>query len=244
MKDDHPWGRTGDLSRLRALASSFGYADGDLGHLEQAVTHKSFVNESTESLLDNERLEFLGDAVVDLLVAETLMSTHPRAPEGALSRVRAGLVCARSLAEISKELGLGDVLRLGRGEELSGGRLKESLLADTYEAIVGAVYLDHGLESARRVVIEHFGKRFEALELPAAERDHKTTLQEHTQRQSHETPVYRVETESGPDHDKQFTVSVSVGNQVLATGVGRSKKHAERAAAGLALDALRRTQKD
>ena len=238
MKDDHPWGQTGDLDRLKSLAETFGYADDDLGHLEQAVTHKSYVNEAIDSLLDNERLEFLGDAVVDLLVAETLMKAHPAAPEGALSRVRAGLVCARSLAEISRELGLGSVLRLGRGEQLSGGRRKESLLADTYEAIIGAVYLDLGLETARGLIVTHFGDRLQVLALPAAEQDHKTMLQEYTQRESHQTPVYEIQSESGPDHDKQFTVSVAVGDRILATAVGRSKKHAERGAAQRALKFL------
>lgn len=240
MTQDHPWGRTGNLAHLKLLARDFGYDGDELGHLVAAVTHKSYVNESTQSLPDNERLEFLGDAVVDLVVAEALMQAHVDAPEGVLSRVRAGLVCSRSLAEIARALRLGELLRLGRGEELSGGREKESLLADIYEAVVGAVYLDLGLPAARRLVTTHFGDRLAVLELPIAERDHKTMLQEHTQRSSHQTPVYRVENESGPDHDKKFTVAVSVGDVVLARAVGRSKKQAERNAAGLALDAIKR----
>ncbi len=239
MTQDHPWGRTGNRAHLRELAAGFGYSDGELGHLEQAVTHTSFAHESLEKIANNERLEFLGDAVVDLVVAEELMSGYPDAPEGQLSRVRASLVCTSSLARLANMLRLGEVLKLGRGEELSGGRTKESLLADAYEAVIGAVYLDLGIETARLLVRSHLGDKLVIGGQGLVERDNKTALQEWIQRTQHQKPSYEILEESGPDHAKEFTAIVLVGGDVIGRGVGRSKKQAEQSAAGHALASLR-----
>ncbi len=235
MKADHPWGRTGNHDELLKLARSLGYESGDFGSLTIATTHKSYANESPDALQHNERLEFLGDAVLDLVVADALMSTHPNMPEGDLSRHRAALVSTRSLAEIATRLKIGDVLRLGRGEERSGGRQKESLLADALEAVIGAVYLDLGLDAANVFIMTHFRSRVEAHELRHTDRDFKTTLQEVAQKRFHAAPKYTVIDETGPDHHKSFTVQVAVGNEVIGEGTGRSKKTAEREAACIGL---------
>ena len=235
MKADHPWGRTGNHDELMKLALSLGYVAGDLGSLIVATTHKSYANESPDALEHNERLEFLGDAVLDLVVADALMATHSKMPEGDLSRHRAALVSTRSLAEIATQIKMGDVLRLGRGEERSGGRQKESLLADALEAVIGAVYLDLGMGAAKLFIMTHFRSRVEAQELRHTDKDFKTALQEVAQKRFHEAPKYTVIDESGPDHNKSFTVQVVVGNEVIGEGSGRSKKTAEREAACMGL---------
>ena len=235
---DHEWGRGGDLAHLREVAGRLGY-DGDaLGHLGRAVTHRSYSNEATPSPPHNERLEFLGDAVLDLLVAEELMAAHAEVPEGDLSRLRAALVNSHALAELAKRLDLGRVLRLGRGEEGSGGRRKESLLADAYEAMLGAVYLDLGLEAVRARVMADLGDQIRAGVVPSAEVDYKSALQEFVQARHQTAPVYRLIRSEGPDHEKVFFVEVLVCDQQVALGQGRSKKLAERNAAQGALNTL------
>ncbi len=216
---------------LVELAARLGYTDGAYGRLPTAITHKSHANESNAGIAHNERLEFLGDAVVGLLVAHALMRAHPDVEEGTLSRLRASLVNARSLAEVARGLGLGSVLRLGRGEEQSGGRRKDSLLADAYEAVLGAVYLDRGLEAAELLVEAHLGERIVSVEVGHADRDYKTALQELVQANFHCTPAYEVSDEWGPDHAKEFEVTLHVAGELVARGVGRSKKLAEREAA-------------
>jgi len=238
---EHEWGREGDLAHLREVARRLGYEPDSLGYLRRAVTHRSYSNEATPSPPHNERLEFLGDAVLDLLVAEELMAAHADLPEGDLSRLRAGLVNSRTLATLAKRLDLGRLLRLGRGEESSGGRRKESLLADAYEAILGAAYLDLGLEAVRARVIEDLGEQIRAGVVPSAEVDHKSALQELVQGQHQTAPVYRLIRTEGPDHDKTFFVEVLVMDQQVALGEGRSKKLAERDAACAALRKLAAT---
>lgn len=218
-----------ELSPIDALAARLGYAPGTRGRLVTAVTHKSFANEA--GVEHNERLEFLGDAVVGLLVAGALMRAHAEAPEGILSRLRASLVNERSLAEVARGLDLGPALRLGRGEEQSAGRQKDSLLSDAYEAVLGAVYLDRGLADAEVLVTAHLGERIAAAEVGLADRDFKTALQELVQARFQCIPVYTVTDEWGPDHAKEFEVTVAVDGAVVAKGVGRSKKIAEREAA-------------
>ncbi len=221
----------GDRARLRALASQLGYADGAVGRLERAVTHKSYANELLGQTQYNERLEFLGDAVLGLIVAEALMAAHPDVEEGQLSRLRASLVNARSLAAAARRRGVGEVLCLGKGEERTGGRDKDSLLADAYEAILGALYLDLGLETARRQIEADFEDRLVEPEPVFAHRDFKTRLQELVQARFGAPPEYRMVSEQGPDHDKLFTVELWIDGQKAGEGEGRSKKVAERAAA-------------
>lgn len=227
-------------ARLEALAVELGYTEGPTGRLAQALTHRSFANEAATGS-HNERLEFLGDAVVGLLVAEALMEALPAATEGSLSRLRASIVNAQTLAELGRARGLGHILRLGRGEMRTGGREKDSLLADAYEAMVGAVYLDLGIEPARRVVRADTAHHIAAGEASAHARDHKTQLQEWVQARLQSTPVYRLIEAEGPDHDKTFTVEVVIEGAVTCRGTGRSKKAAERLAAATAWEELGRT---
>ena len=221
----------------RRLMEVLGYAFVDRELLVRAVTHRSFVNESDDpTASDNERLEFLGDAVLSLVVASELMSRFPEAREGALSRLRASMVDEGALHKLAREVGIGEARRLGRGEELSGGRTRGSLLADAFEALIGAVYLDGGLPAARAVLARWL--RFPgATEAPG---DPKTELQERLQAHRRLTPSYRMVGEEGPDHSKTFAVEVHVDGEVLARGEGRTKKEAERAAASTVLAGLDR----
>jgi ribonuclease-3 len=207
-----------------------------------AVTHKSYVNEhrDVEGLQDNERLEFLGDAVIDLAVSHRLMERFPAAREGELSKMRAAVVDELGLSEMARALDLGGLLRLGRGEELTGGRQKASLLADAMEAVVAAVYLGGGLAPVLGVVDRFLGEAFARAVSGTLDRDFKTQLQELAQSRLRATPRYRVVAEHGPDHSKTFEVESDVRGEVIGRGAGRSKKDAEQAAAKLALDSLGR----
>ncbi|WP_248344386.1 ribonuclease III [Anaeromyxobacter paludicola] len=204
-----------------------------------ALTHKSYVNEHRgEGLADNERLEFLGDAVIDLAVSHRLMERFPGAQEGELSKIRASLVDEAALAGIARTLGLGELLRLGRGEELTGGREKASLLADAMEAVVASLYLQGGLALVLEVVDRFLGEAFERAAAGTLDRDWKTQLQEQAQSRLRASPRYRVVGERGPDHSKIFEVELELKGEVLGRGEGRSKKDAEQAAARGALEAL------
>jgi ribonuclease III len=220
-----------------ALEAALGHSFGRTEHLDIALTHRS-VGERAH----NETLEFLGDAVLSLAISDLLMREFPDANEGDLSKRRASLVNAERLADRARAIGLGGWLRVGKGEERSGGREKEKILASAYEAVLGAIYLDGGYEAARHVVESQFtGDLRRDVELPG-HRDYKTRLQELTQRTRRETPLYTLTQESGPDHVKEFVVEVAVGGQMLGRGVGRSKKTAEQAAAMEALAALDRSE--
>jgi ribonuclease-3 len=202
-------------------------------HLAVALTHRSF----SSDVENNEKLEFLGDAVLALAMSDVLMTRFPDAREGDLSKIRASLVNAEVLARKARQLELGRWLRLGKGEEKSGGREKPSILAAGYEAVLGAVYLDAGYEAGRRLVETHFAADV-AEHLTVGLRDYKTRLQEVTQRLFRETPVYTLVEESGPDHEKRFVSEIAIGGRTCGRGVGRSKKTAEQAAAMEALAAL------
>jgi len=200
--------------------------------LELAIVHRSSRARAGEN---NEQLEFLGDAVLDLAVSDLLMVRFPRADEGELSKRRAALVNAKVLAEKAAAIGLGEDLRLGKGEEKSGGRAKTSILAAAYEAIIGAVFLDGGFEMARDLVKTHFEKEFrtEARDSPV---DHKSRLQEVCQRLFHRTPTYTVVEATGPDHDRAFVAEIRIGEQRYGRGEGKTKKQAQQQAARRALD--------
>ena len=198
----------------------------------QALTHRSYAYEHG-GLPHNERLEFLGDAVLELVVTEYLYNTYPNRPEGDLAKIRASLVNTYVLADIARELGddgLGAHLRLGRGEELTGGNDKHSILADTLEAVFGAVYLTHGLETARRVVEAIIGERLHSVPTLGAALDWKTSLQEKAASIGRPKARYEI-TSTGPDHDKTFSAVVFVGEDPLGRGAGRTKKEAEQKAA-------------
>jgi ribonuclease-3 len=207
-----------------------------------ALTHKSYVNEHRDEagLADNERLEFLGDAIVDLAVSHRLMERFPDAREGDLSKMRAAVVDEQGLSEMARALGLGALLRLGRGEELTGGRQKASLLADAMEAVVAAVYGCGGLPAVLGLIDRFLGDAFARASAGTLDRDFKTQLQELTQSRIRATPRYRVVAEHGPDHSKVFEVEMDLRGEVMGRGAGRSKKDAEQAAAKTALDVLGR----
>jgi ribonuclease-3 len=221
---------------LSVLESRLGYViDRDL--LERALTHRSYAYENG-GLPTNERLEFLGDSVLGLVVTDTLFRTHPDLPEGQLAKLRAAVVNMRALADVGRALELGRFVRLGRGEETTGGRDKSSILADTLEALIGAVYLNRGLEDAAEFVHSLFDPLIERSALLGAGLDWKTSLQELTAASSLGVPEYVVE-ESGPDHAKTFRAIVRVAGVDYGSGVGRSKKEAEQQAAESAWAAIR-----
>jgi ribonuclease-3 len=227
---------------VAALSARLGVPLADPGTALVALTHKSYVNEhrDEEGLADNERLEFLGDAVIDLAVSQRLMERFPTAREGELSKMRAAVVDEQGLSEMARALDLGALLRLGRGEELTGGRQKASLLADAMEAVIAAVYVGSGLAAVLAIVDRFLGEAFARAAAGTLDRDYKTQLQELAQSRLRATPRYRVVAEHGPDHSKTFEVETDLRGEVVGRGAGRSKKDAEQAAAKRALDALAR----
>lgn len=207
--------------------------------LQQALVHRSYLNEVPESGFDsNERLEFLGDAVLGLVVAAKLYGDYPDRQEGQLTELRAAVVRRDALAKVAKRLTLGEYLYLGKGEESAGGRNRPSNLSAAFEAVVGAVYLDGGIDKARRFVIRSLAPELGALPKGRIPGDPKSRLQEILQARYQRPPVYRVVRDEGPDHSKVFTVQVSAGRKVLGTGQGKSKQQAEKAAATRALESL------
>lgn len=216
----------GDVEPLdRALGVNFR----DPGLREAALTHRSFAFEHGLRVT-NERLEFLGDSVLGLVVTDMAYAAYPEMPEGQLAKLRAAIVNMQALADVARSLGMGEVVLLGKGEEQSGGRDKASILADALEAVFGAVYLDLGLDVARELIERLFRPRMEAYVRGEGDRDFKTILQELASQELHALPEYRI-AERGPDHEKEFTAVVLVGGESLGTGVGRSKKEAEQQAA-------------
>ena len=222
---------------MDTLEEKLGYTFQDRSLLEQALTHSSCANESRGKLQSNERLEFLGDSILGMVVADHLYRNHPDLPEGDLTRTRAALVCEESLVEAAQMLNLGAHLRLGKGEEAGGGRHRPSIQADAVEAVLAAVYLDGGIGSARKIIQKYILSREVAgLTKP---RDYKTALQELVQRESDQVLKYQLVGEEGPDHDKRFFVEVTLNGTTIGSGSGRTKKEAEQAAAHAALEALK-----
>ncbi len=221
---------------MKTLEEKLGYTFHHPELLENALTHSSCANESKGKFQSNERLEFLGDSILGMVVADHLYRNHPDLPEGELTRTRAALVCEESLVEVALELGLGEYLRLGKGEEAGGGRQRPSIRADAVEAILAAVYLDGGIGSVRKIIQKYILSREVAgLTKP---RDYKTALQELVQRESGQVLRYRLTDEEGPDHDKRFFVEVDLNDTAVGSGSGRSKKEAEQMAAKAAIAAL------
>lgn len=207
--------------------------------LTQALTHKSFKNETAEVMDDNEKLEFLGDAVLDLAMSQYLMTQFPTDDEGALSKKRASLVNEESLSSLAREISLDSFLRLGKGELRTGGLTKPRLLASCFEALVGALFLDAGYNKTAEVIERVFKQKVsEIAHTPDFASDFKTRLQERAQELYRTTPKYQVDGETGPDHDKTFAISVWVNETQLASGEGRSKKAAEQEAARQALEKI------
>jgi len=220
-----------DSSNYSELEAVLGYPFKDRALLERALRHARWCNEQQgERGEDNERLEFLGDAVLDLVVGHRLMTRYPQLREGELSVTRAQVVSEAGLSEVAGQLGIGRWLMLGKGEEKSGGRTKPSILADAFEAILASVYLDGGFEAANAMVNRLLAQRIETVEFKGFY-DFKTRLQETSQARMKATPTYHVVQELGPDHDKRFVVAVNINNDEWARAVGKSKKEAEQMAA-------------
>jgi ribonuclease III len=214
---------------LESLDRALGVSFEDAALRETALTHRSYAFEHGTDTT-NERLEFLGDSVLGLVVTDMSYVAYPDMPEGSLAKLRAAIVNMSALADVARALGLGDLVLLGRGEELSGGRDKASILADALEAVFGAVYLDRGLDVARELIERLFRPRMEAYVRGEGERDYKTILQELVSQELRAMPEYRLE-ERGPDHEKEFTATVFLAGEPHGSGTGRSKKEAEQQAA-------------
>ena len=226
---------------MKTLEEKIGYAFRDRTLLENALTHSSYANEHRDKgMPSNERLEFLGDSILGLVVADHLYRNRPDLPEGDLTRIRAALVCEGSLMEVAKSLDLGSYLKLGRGEESGGGRKRPSIQADAVEAMLAAVYLDGGIGQARKLI--HNLILNQEREKIANGRDFKTALQELVQRESGQVLSYRLVGESGPDHAKCFSMEVLLNGQPIGAGEGRSKKEAEQAAAKAAVGKLEKAK--
>ncbi len=224
---------------MTELETRLGHRFKDASLLETALTHSAFANENAAAhCLCNERLEFLGDSVLGVTVADHLYRQYPEMPEGRMTRLRAELVCEQSLYQIARKLDIGSCLRLGKGEERNGGRLRPSILSDAVEAIIAALYLDAGMETAaafiHRCLLDDLGPME-----PSFTTDFKTALQELVQRQSGRTLAYALAGEEGPDHAKIFTMQVLLNGEPIGSGVGRTKKEAEQTAARNALEALK-----
>lgn len=227
------------MADLEALQQVLGVSFKNISLLEQCLVHRSYLNENPDFYLSsNERLEFLGDAVLGLIVADKLYRGFPHLSEGEMTRLRAYLVRQETLAEVATSLKLGQYLYLGRGEEASGGRARPSNLARALEAIIGAVFIDQGLAKTRKLVLCWLTPRLEKALLEEQSVDYKSRLQELVQASRHLTPVYRLVEVSGPDHARQFTVEVVVGEEVWGHGQGSSKQAAESEAARVALSNL------
>ena len=222
---------------IKDLEAAIGYQFHNISLLQNALTHSSYANERWHnSLLSNERLEFLGDSILGMLVAEYLFRTFPDRPEGELTRMRADMVCEKTLAAVANSIHLGDHLLLGHGEEQGGGRSRNSILADAMESVIAACFLDGGMEAALRFI-----QRFILVEVPVTKlhnMDYKTQLQELVQQKRNQVLSYTLAGETGPDHDKQFEVEVSLNGNVVGRGKGSSKKRAEQDAARAAIENL------
>ncbi len=229
-----------EINDLKELQKTISYDFKDEGSLTQALTHKSYANEKKGLIKDNERLEFLGDAVLDLSISHLIMEKFPDLPEGEMSKLRASVVNENSLAALAEEIGLHQYLLLGHGEELSGGRKKPSILADALEAIIAAIYLDGGFDAAFKTVSRHFIDLLSKTDLYV---DYKTRLQELTQDRLKCMPVYSLKGAFGPDHARVFEVELEIDGKLYGTGKGKTKKEAEQKAAKEALDKLISTVK-
>ena len=224
------------IEQLDSLQDRIKFKFSDIKLLNKALTHRSYANENSNILKHNERLEFLGDSVLDILVSDYLVHKYGEFAEGTLSKIRAAVVNETCLAKLAKSIKLGNYLLLGRGEDLSGGREKASILADTFEALAGAVFCDGRLDAASNIFLPLLKEEITKTAESWSFRDFKSDLQEYTQNKLVCIPSYKVVREIGPDHAKEFEVVVIIKNEVEGKGFGRSKKEAEQAAAKMAME--------
>ena len=222
---------------LEEFQGKIRYYFNDKELLIEALSHSSYANEKRKGRNSNERLEFLGDSVLSIVVSQYLFEHFTHLPEGELTKIRASLVCEKSLYEFAKQIDLGEHILLGKGEENTGGRERVSILADAFEAVIAAVFLDGGLEAARRHILKFITKDIDDRK-PVSFSDHKTILQEIIQKNPEEKVEYKLVGQSGPDHNKAFKVQVRLNSNVIGTGIGRSKKEAEQMAAKEALELM------
>lgn len=222
---------------IKDLEAAIGYRFKNITLLQNALTHSSYANERWhDGLMSNERLEFLGDSILGMVVADYLYRNFPQRPEGELTKMRADMVCETSLAEVARKVNLGEHLLLGHGEEQGGGRERASILADATESVIAACYLDGGMDAAKAFI-----ETFILCNVPTGRlhnKDHKTALQELIQQKKNQTLTYTLVGERGPDHDKEFSVEVCLNGRPIGTGIGSSKKRAEQDAARVALEKL------
>lgn len=224
------------LGRFQSISR---YTFHNIETLVTAFTHSSYANENKEyNMTSNERLEFLGDAVLNIIVSDYIYRHYPEFPEGELTRIRASVVCEGSLAQCAKKLNIGNYLLLGKGEEMTGGRERDSILSDAFEAVLAAIYLDGSFEQAKTWALKQLSETIKAAADGTAFRDYKTLLQEYVQRSNDEKIEYEIVKESGPDHNKLFYVEIKLNNKVIGKGKGRSKKESEQNAAKHALEKL------
>ncbi|MFC2041382.1 ribonuclease III [Chloroflexota bacterium] len=231
------------MADLNTLQQTLGISLNDASLLEQALVHSSYINENPGFALDsNERLEFLGDAVLGLIVAEKLYQNFPQFTEGEMTKLRSTLVRRETLARMARAIRLGDYLYLGKGEEASGGRHKPANLAGALEAVIAAIFLDQSLSAAKNFILRLFDAELQKVTDPGAGIDYKSELQELTQARGQQVPTYHIIEATGPDHDKWFTVEVRLGESVLGRGSGKSKKAAQTEAARSALIRLSKSR--
>jgi ribonuclease-3 len=226
------------MADLAALQQTLGIGFNDPSLLEQALVHSSYLNENPAITASNERLEFLGDAVLGLVIAEELYQCLPQSPEGEMTALRSSLVRGDALARLARAISLGSHLYLGKGEEASGGQSKPANLAGALEAVIAAVFLDQGLATARAFILRLMAKELDQAIRQGIKPDYKSRLQELIQARYQQTPAYQVIQAVGPDHDRSFTIEVKMGDTVLGRGAGKNKKSAEEEAARAALDRL------
>ncbi len=222
------------MSRFKALEKALDYQFKRDDLITEALTHKSY-----KKPYNNERLEFLGDAVLDLIVGEYLFNKFPKEDEGVLSKIRASLVNEKGFTKLAEEINLGDAILISSAEENNSGRTKPSLLSNAFEAIIGAIYLESGLEASAKIAIRLIEESYEIIDLNSLSKDFKTTLQELTQAEFGETPNYKMIRSFGPDHKKEFEIGVELQHKMIASAIGRSKKEAQQRAAEIALRRLR-----
>lgn len=227
------------LAEVRVFAEHNGIPMRNFGLLDVALTHTSYANEHKNKVIhDNERLEFLGDAVLDLVVGEYLFLRFPEWPEGELTRAKASVVCKPACAECAAKFHVGDYMLLGKGEEMSGGRNRTSILGNAFEAVIGAVYLDNNYEVASRFILGHMKKFLDLIDRGEYDHDYKTDLQELVQKHGDVDIRYDVIRDEGPDHDKTIWIEVTVNGQAMGTGVGKNKKEAAQKAAKEAIEKI------
>jgi ribonuclease-3 len=225
------------INQLNEFCKTIGFEFHNIEILDIAFTHRSYVNENTETTpTHNERLEFLGDAVIELITSEHLFRTYPNRPEGELTSFRSAAVRTESLADIAKSLNYGEYLKMSKGEELTGGRQKDYLLANCFEAVIGAIYIDQGMAKAKEFVDKYLTVRFSNIVDNRLDIDMKSKFQEIAQAVLKQTPYYKVLKEEGPDHEKVFTVGLYVNDELFGQGQGASKQKAEEASAKDALE--------